>query len=446
MLNLRLDAWQKKFLETQGDKILCTGRQVGKSLVCSIDAGEYAVNNSNKTILMIAPTERQAYELFEKTLNYLSQHHSRKIKKKKAETNKSKISLNNGTIIRCLPTGLAGIGIRGFTIDRLYVDEASRVPEPVWAAITPMLLTTGGALILISTPYGARGRFWETWTNKDNAFVSFKKFSINSEECIRQRKISPTWTEKQREYALRLIEQEKKRMSRREYAQEYLGEFMDDLSRFYSDELIRKCCALQREQIISKKGEYYLGVDIARMGEDKSAFQILKKINKDNIVQVESLVTRKQLTTDTEHKILMLDQQYNFQKIFIDAGAGTLGVSILDHLLENSQTRTKVVAINNRAISTERDGSRKQRLLKEDLYSNLLMLMQQNKIKLLDDEGLIESLRSVQYEYVTQEDRPTKIRIFSTPHNLSDIVEALIRAAWCSKYKSLNIWISSIKL
>jgi len=443
MLNLKLDNWQKKFKETKGDKILCTGRQVGKSVICAIDCMEYAINNKNKFILMIAPTERQAYELFDKTLHFLMLEHPQKIIKRKQLTNKTRITLKNKTVIRCLPTGTAGLGIRGFTVDRLYVDEAARIPEEVWGAVTPMLLTTGGDTILISTPFGAQGYFYDVWRNKDNAFKSFARFSINSEEVIENRPISQTWTKQQREYALAHLNQEKKRMSRRRYAQEYLGEFIEDLHRWFSDKLIAEICVLKRPAIFTRSDNYYLGVDIARMGEDEGTFEILKKINNDNIIQVENIVTRKKLTYETEEKILELDKKYDFQKIFIDAGSGTLGVSIFDHLLKEDQTKRKIEAINNRARPMNRDGTRSARLLKEDLYDNLRALMEQKRIKLLDDEDLIESLRSIQYEYITDQHKPTKLVIFG---DYSHIVEGLIRAAWCVKYKDLSIWVRSIRI
>ena len=69
--HFKLDKWQNEFLQTEGDKIVCCGRQGGKSEICGMDAGRYALNNKNKIILMIAPTERQAYALFDKTLNYI---------------------------------------------------------------------------------------------------------------------------------------------------------------------------------------------------------------------------------------------------------------------------------------------------------------------------------------------------------------------------------------
>jgi len=158
-----LDKWQKDFLKTEGDKILCCGRQVGKSVIAARDAAEYALTHPNKQILMIAPTERQAYELFDKTLSYISQQAHYKIRQGRFRPTKHKIHLKNKSVIHCLPTGLSGVGIRGRTINRLYVDEASRVPEEVWTAITPMLLTTGGDIILLSTPFGRQGYFYRIW-------------------------------------------------------------------------------------------------------------------------------------------------------------------------------------------------------------------------------------------------------------------------------------------
>ena len=440
---IQLDKWQQDFLDTEGDKILCTGRQVGKSLICAMDASEWAVKNKKQIVLMIAPTERQSYALFEKTLNYLIDNYRVYIKKGKDRPTKERIILNNGTKIFCLPTGLSGIGIRFLTVGRLYVDEASRVPEDVWTAVTPMLLTTGGDSIYLSTPFGAQGEFHRCWVNKDNAYDSFTRFSVTSEKVIAERPICETWIEKQKILALQKLEQAKARMSKREYAQEYLGEFIDELLRYFSDELLRKCCVLKRREIIIQGKDYYLGVDIARMGEDESTFEIIDKFSRQNLEQVESIITSKTLTTQTEDKIIALNRQYDFQKIYIDAGSGSLGVGVFDHLLRFEETRRKVEAINNRARVLDREDKSKVKLLKEDLYDNLRAMMERGEIKLLDDENIIESLRSIQYEYVMKESQPTKLRIFG---NYSHIAEGLIRAGWCAKDKTLNIWIRSIKV
>lgn len=179
------------------------------------------------------------------------------------------------------------------------------------------------------------------------------------------------------------------------------------------------------------------------MGEDECTYEIICMIDKENLIHVENEIKRKQYTTDTEEHIINLDKRLDFQRIYIDAGAGTLGVSILDHLMKLDQTKRKIIAINNRQIVTDREKGTRTRLLKEDLYNNLLALMEQRKIKLLDDDTVKESLRSVQYEYMMKEGQPTRIRIFG---NYTHVAEGLIRAAYCVKDKNLNIWISSIKV
>ena len=436
-MGLILDDWQKKFLEQKGDKILCSGRQVGKSVICSIDAAEWAVHNNKKNVLMIAPTERQAYALFEKTFAYLMEKYRSKIMLGRDRPTKEKLKLTNGTIIYCLPVRQSGLSIRFITVHRLYVEEASRIPSDVWTAIIPTLLTTGGDSIYLSTPFGKQGEFYKAWVNEDGVYNSFSRFSIDSEKVIRERPINKSWTELQRERGLIKLEQAKSRMSKREYAQEYLGEFVEDLFRFFGDKIISKTCILKRPEIINKQFNHFLGVDIARLGEDEGTFEIILKKSRDELIHVENIITVKKLTNETEDKIIFLDKQYNFRQIYLDAGAGSLGVSVLDHLLINDQVKRKAAALNNRAQVMSRDENTKQRLLKEDLYFNLLALMEQAKIKLLDDEEVIESLRSIQYEYVQKEGMKTRLRIFG---NYSHVAEGLIRAAYCSKDKTLNIW------
>ena len=73
--------------------------------------------------------------------------------------------------------------------------------------------------------------------------------------------------------------------------------------------------------------------------------------------------------------------------------------------------------------------------MKEELYTNLLRLMEQGKVELVKDADTLHSLQSIQYEYVDK-----GIRIFG---RYTHITEALIRAAWSMNDKSLNIWVGS---
>lgn len=429
---IHLDEWQKEVLKADGNLCICSGRQTGKSTIISIKASEYAANNRARHILIISVTEDQAILLLQKCLMYLEDKYHRQIRTGAKRPTKSKIELRNGSIIRTKAVGQSGMGARGFTTHMLIADEAAFMPKDVWPAVTPQLLTTGGNIILISTPHGKSGYFHECYSS-DN----FKTWHVNSEEVIKNRKISSSWTQTQRDMGIELLENEKQRMSIREYGQEYLGMFLDELSQFFPDEIIRQSMIQQRQDIGKQGREFYLGVDVARMGGDETTFEIIER--KDELlIHRENIVWRRTLLTETTDKILDLDTQYSFNRIYIDDGG--LGVSVFDALLTNPQTKRKVTAINNaqRIIEYNIDKTpKRKKLMKEDLYNNLLQLMEKGKILILDDANIFQSFKSIQYEYINEKGGAT-MRIFG---DQSHIVEGLIRAAWCIKDKINKVWI-----
>ena len=72
---MKLDKWQEDVLAWSREKdpekrnlCICSPRQLGKSTIISEDAGEYALVNPKKSIMIIASVERQALLLFEKVL------------------------------------------------------------------------------------------------------------------------------------------------------------------------------------------------------------------------------------------------------------------------------------------------------------------------------------------------------------------------------------------
>ena len=78
--------------------------------------------------------------------------------------NEMSLALPNGSRIVGLPGNEATI--RGFSAVRLLlVDEASRVEDEMYLAVRPMLAVSDGALWLMSTPFGKRGFFYETWAH-----------------------------------------------------------------------------------------------------------------------------------------------------------------------------------------------------------------------------------------------------------------------------------------
>jgi len=363
---------------------------------------------------------------------YWEENYPKLIMKGKDRPTKHILKLKNGSIIRCLPCGLSGSGIRGFTIDRLTVDEAPMIPEEVWLAVDPMLLITGGVKTLIGTPHGARGYFYECYKNEHGLF---KVFHANSEKVINNRPLSESWTQQQREWALNYLEKEKKLKSRKEYAQEYLGEFIRDFSQFFSDEVIAKALIGKRGGGIGNDNNF-LGVDISRMGEDETVYAIIDRTDRQKMLHVENIIQKKHFLTDVAKKIIELNKLYKFKQIYLDSGG--IGCGVFDYLLDYPETKRKVVAINNRSRPEDKDERFKKRILKEDLYNNLLGLMERGEIKIIDDDEIALSFKSIQYEYTVDPKALTRLKIFG---DYSHCVESLIRAAWCNRDKHLNIWV-----
>ena len=409
-----LDPWQEEYIRTEGNCFLLCGRQSGKTAAASIKFGKRAATKKNRVILMLAFTEKQAYNLFFKTLMYLKAVHPKMlITKGEHKPTKHIINLKNGSQIMCYAAGLTGEGIRTYTVTDLVIDEAAPMAREVFIATMPMLSVTGGNMDLLSTPRGKEGFFYDCSKSDD-----FKHFYVSAEDCKRHSK--------------KFLEAQKERMSQLEYAQEYLAMFLDELRRVFSDKLIKKCCVLKRRERILPGRTYFLGCDVARKDKDEFTFEIIDRTNRESLEHVENILTRNVPIPESAKRIVNLNSLYNFKKEYIDSGG--MGIAVCDILREDEKNKRKVVEINNasRRYTEERE-ERKKGILKEDLYENLVRLMEQGKIKLLDDEEVIMSLQSIQFEIVNG-----KVRYFG---NYSHITEGLIRSAWCTQDKSLNIYI-----
>jgi len=419
-----LDPWQSEYISTKGNCFLLCGRQSGKSTAASIKFGQRALDNRDHTILMLAFTEKQAYGLFSKTLAYIYEHRANLICTGKDAPTQHIIKLKNGSKILCYAAGKTGAGIRGFTCDSVVVDEAAMMDREIFVAITPMLSVTGGSLDVLSTPQGKEGYFYECSDDEslaDKIMPGWTRFYVSAEDCPRHSK--------------EFLDAEKARMTDLEYAQEYLAQFLDQFRRVFSDDWIHKVCVLARQESLSKRERTYLGCDIARLGDDEGTYEIIADDGSGVYKHRENLITKKMLTNETEDKILEIAKMWNCKKVGIDAGAGTLGVSVLDHL-KLTEIKHKVVPLNNRQISLD-DGATTQKFLQEDMYYLTRRLGFHGKLQLLDDTEVILSLKSIQFEHIVRPGVPTKTKIYGV---YSHVAEGIIRAVYLAeKEKVLNL-------
>jgi hypothetical protein len=119
-----------------------------------------------------------------------------------------------------------------------------------------------------------------------------------------------------------------------------------------------------------------------------------------------------------------------------------IGIGVFDMMMDSDQLKRKTVGVNNSKRIIDADGKEKG-ILKTDLYYHLRGLMEKEKIDLLEDDSIFQSLKSVQYEYSTDIKGNPVIKIHG---NDTHIAEGLIRLAQATKYKDLNIFVSRIRV
>jgi len=418
---LTLDPWQKEYCfdpDPNQDNFLLTCRQDGKTTAMSIRAVELCINHYKKGefVLINSITEKQAYHMLAKAMVYAQEKYSKLIKKNKEDKpTKHRIMFKNGTGILCHAAGETGEGLRGFTIKKLMPDEGSRMSEEYFIATMPMLSVIGGSMDIASTPNGKLHKDGtEKFFYKCSKDPKFKKYYINADECPRHSK--------------KFLATCKERLSKLAYAQEYMAVFTDELKRLFDDNLLKKICVLKRKETINRNTKHYLGVDIAGFGKDDCTFEGVEKFTNGFIEQTENIIEKRNFTTDTTKRIIQLNRSYNYRKIGVDDGG--IGFGVYSELMQEETTKRITDALNNSSRKTTFDGKKSKKILKEDMYMNLLSLMENNKIKLLDDDEVKLSLESIQHE---------DEKIFGS---YSHITEGIIRAVWeAEKDKSLNIYI-----
>lgn len=213
------DPWQEGILLGRGKRVLLNCcRQSGKSSTTAIVALHTALAGPESLILLVSPSLRQSSELFGKVIAFLNRLAARP---RMVEENRLSIRFMNGSRIVSLP-GKEGT-IRGFSGAALIVeDEAARVPDALYRAVRPMLAVSSGSLMLLSTPFGKRGHFFEEWTHGGTAW---ERVQVAATQCPR--------------IPGKFLEEEKKALGPWWYGQEYECQFSDTESSVFSYDLIQ---------------------------------------------------------------------------------------------------------------------------------------------------------------------------------------------------------------
>jgi len=204
-LGLDPDPWQERLLRSEASRVLLNcSRQSGQSTTSAVVALHTALSEPGSLVLVLAPALRQSQELFQKISAFY-----RTVGGAPADSaRKLGMELSNGSRIEALPG--TERTVRGFSgASLLLVDEAARVDDRLYYAVRPMLVVSGGRLMMLSTPFGKRGVFFEEWTDGEG----WERYEVPAAECPRipaefleeERRSLPDWIYRQ-EYGCEFTE------------------------------------------------------------------------------------------------------------------------------------------------------------------------------------------------------------------------------------------------
>ncbi len=198
--------------------LINASRQSGKSQAGAALALREALVHPPALVLIVCPAERQSEELFQEKL--LSLYDKLPPTVPMTIRNVFSCRFANGSRIVALPGKEATI--RSFSaVSLLLLDEAARVPDPLYEAVRPMLAVSGGGLVAMSTPWGKRGWWHKSWEEG----IGWKRVMVPATMCPR---IDPEY-----------LERERAERGDRFFRQEFMGSFESTLDAVFSEDQIQ---------------------------------------------------------------------------------------------------------------------------------------------------------------------------------------------------------------
>lgn len=289
-MNFHPHWYQEKLLRDKHHFIAaCWSRQLGKSDTIAHKAIHVAFTIPDAEVIIIAPTKRQSGLLYDKILKTVSKSHLIR-QAVLGRPTATKMKLTNGSMIMSVPAGDDGSGIRGFSIALLIADEAAYIPEAVFTAIIPGLASTGGKMIIISTPRGKHNEFYNIYHPEGKKPFDFYKNGhqyVGFYSCYRYdyhvglNVFKPNGSPQISEF---IIDYEKERKGGEngwKFRQEYKAEFIEDIDSYWTQELIDNMFRLEFEQLYEAENEtknYFMAIDMAK-NRDKTALVVCERID-----------------------------------------------------------------------------------------------------------------------------------------------------------------------
>ena len=178
--------YQEKFIETINEErrvISMQPRQMGKSQTVAAYILWYTLFNNNKTVAILANKAAAAREVLSR-YQLMYENVPLWLQQGIKTWNKGDVELENGSKI--ITAATSSSGIRGKSVNLLYVDEAAIIPnniaEEFFTSVYPVVSAGKTTkIILTSTPLGYN-HFWKFWNDAEEGINGFVPLRVHYNE------------------------------------------------------------------------------------------------------------------------------------------------------------------------------------------------------------------------------------------------------------------------
>jgi hypothetical protein len=276
LIKFKLYDCQKKKVEVilnNRKVVLMEGRQQGKTITSAACILWYTLFQESKTVAILANKGSAAREVLDR-YQIMYEHLPIWMQQGVRTWNKGNVELENGSKVFTAATTASGI--RGKSVNWLYIDEAAIIPnnvaEEFFASVYPTISAgTTTKILLTSTPLGYN-HFWKFWNEAEKGKNGFVSHFIPYWEIPGR---DETWAEEQ----LRTLGEVK-------FNQEVLCEFLGSSNTLINgrtlaqmssmDPIYQNDMGLMLYEEPLKDRTYVITVDVARgVGGDYSAFTVI---------------------------------------------------------------------------------------------------------------------------------------------------------------------------
>jgi len=403
--NRELYSYQLDMLKgiLQNERVVAVcARQSGKSETVGCATVIEAMRTKDGHIIIVAPTDRQAGELFLKVANYLKMPGV--IDTVESLTARTAL-LKNGCRISAFPVGNDGDNLRGMTATMLILEEAAFIKDAIVnEVLMPMVSSPGAKLIKISTPRG-KNHFYKSYQA-----ANYKTFKYTWKDAVTAGRYSQSF-----------IDEARANSTETQFAVEYDSEFVEGADNYFPSQLIQDCIDndLNQDWVPVAGKLYFMGIDVAYAGKDKSVFTIIET---DTTYSYAKAVHIFEYVTNTVgsafDKAVELQDTWKCKKIFVDATtAGSGLVEMLKRIFNASQTKKLRGDIVEGIVFTNAS--------KINMFSNLKLHMEHGNILIPNHSDLIYQLQDFRYEL---SDKSDAVKLHHSPGGHDDYPDSLALA------------------